>query len=87
MKLKTTVNGKPAEAIVLYEGYYHRPIKAEMRMAFSDPKMAEYIKMGRSSPLPEFLIPLHHATLEYAGIPRYYNPQKNELKDLTPVTL
>ncbi|MBO4745763.1 MAG: type IV secretory system conjugative DNA transfer family protein [Alphaproteobacteria bacterium] len=87
MKLKTTVGGKPAEAVVLYEGYYHRPIKAEMRMAFSDPKMAEYIKMGRSSPLPEFLIPLHHATLEYAGIPRYYNPQKNELKDLTPVTL
>ena len=87
MKLKITVNGKPAEAVILYEGWYQRPIKAEMRMAFSDPKMAEYIKMGRSSPLPEFLIPLHHAILEYNGNPRYYNPQTNELTELAPVAL
>ena len=85
MKLKITQNGKPAEAVILYEGWYQRPIKAEMRMAFSDPKMAEYIKMGRSSPLPEFLIPMHHAILEYNGNPRYYNPQTNELKELAPV--
>ena len=85
MKLKITVDGKPAEAVILYEGWYQRPIKAEMRMAFSDPKMVEYIKMGRCSPLPEFLIPLHHAVLEYSGNPRYYNPQTNELKELAPV--
>ena len=85
MKLKITVGGKPAEAVILYEGWYQRPIKAEMRMAFSDPKMAEYIKMGRSSPLPEFLIPMHHAILEYSGNPRYYNPQTNELTELSPV--
>ena len=85
MKLKITVGGKPAEAVILYEGWYQRPIKAEMRMAFSDPKMSEYIKMGRSSPLPEFLIPMHHAILEYNGNPRYYNPQTNELKELAPV--
>ena len=86
MKLKVSVAGKPAEAVILYEGWYHRPIKAEMRMAYCDPKMAAYMKMGRSSPLPEFLIPSHHAILEYAGTPRYYNPQTNELKDLAPVT-
>ncbi len=85
MQLKTTVGGKPAEAVILYEGWYQRPIKAEMRMAFADPKMVEYRKMGRSSPLPEFLIPMHHAILEYSGTPRYYNPQTNELKDLVPV--
>ena len=85
MKLKITVGGKPAEAVILYEGWYQRPIKAEMRMAFSDPKMSEYMKMGRSSPLPEFLIPMHHAILEYNGNPRYYNPQTNELKELAPV--
>ena len=85
MQLKVTVGGKPAEGILLYEGWYQRPIKVEFRMAFSDPKFSEYMKMGRSSPLPEFLIPSHHAILEYAGIPRYYNPQTNELKDLTPV--
>ncbi len=85
MKLKVTVGGKPAEAVILYEGWYQRPIKAEMRMAFSDPTMVEYMKMGRSSPLPEFLIPMHHAILEYNGNPRYYNPQTNELKELAPV--
>ncbi len=85
MKLKTTVNGKPGEALVIYEGWYHRPIKAELRMSFSDPVMSAYQKMGRSSPLPEFLIPMHHAILEYNGNPRYYNPQTNELKELSPV--
>ena len=85
MKLKTTENGKPGEAIVIYEGWYHRPIKAELRMSFSDPRLSEYSKMGRSSPLPEFLIPSHHATLEYTGNPRYYNPQTNELTELAPV--
>ena len=85
MKLKTTVNGKPGEALVIYEGWYHRPIKAELRMSFSDPVMSTYQKMGRSSPLPEFLIPMHHAILEYNGNPRYYNPQTNELKELSPV--
>lgn len=85
MKFKVSLNGKPAEGLVLYEGWYHRPIKVEFRMAFADPVFAPYIKMGRSSPLPEFLIPLHHATLEYAGAPKYYNPQTNELKELAPV--
>ncbi len=85
MRLKISVDGKPAEGVILYEGWYQRPIKAEMRMAFSDPKMVEYMKMGRSSPLPEFLIPMHHAILEYNGNPRYYNPQTNELKELAPV--
>ena len=73
------------EEIVIFQGWYHRPIKAELKMAYADPRLAGYIKMGRSSPLPEFLIPLHHATLEYAGVPKYYNPQTNELKELTPV--
>ncbi|MBQ6026949.1 MAG: type IV secretory system conjugative DNA transfer family protein [Alphaproteobacteria bacterium] len=76
---------KFGEALVLYEGWYHRPIKAEIRMSFKDPRLVSYVKMGRSSPLPEFLIPMHHAILEYNGNPRYYNPQTNELKELSPV--
>ena len=76
---------KFGEALVLYEGWYHRPIKAEIRMSFKDPRLVSYVKMGRSSPLPEFLIPMHHVILEYNGNPRYYNPQTNELKELSPV--
>ena len=85
MKLKDPKGEKPGEELVIYEGWYHRPIKAELRMAFADPRLAPLIKMGRSSPLPEFLIPMHHAILEYNGNPRYYNPQTNELKELAPV--
>ncbi|MBO4583220.1 MAG: type IV secretory system conjugative DNA transfer family protein [Alphaproteobacteria bacterium] len=85
MKLKDAKGEKPGEELVIYEGWYHRPIKAELRMAFADPRLAPLIKMGRSSPLPEFLIPMHHAILEYNGNPRYYNPQTNELKELAPV--
>ena len=73
------------EELIIFQGWYHRPIKAELKMAFADPRLAEYIKMGRSSPLPEFLIPMHHAILEYSGNPRYYNPQTNELIELAPV--
>ncbi len=76
---------KFGEGLVLYEGWYHRPIKAEIRMSFNDPRLSSYVKMGRASPLPEFLIPMHHAILEYSGNPRYYNPQTNELKELSPV--
>ncbi|MBQ1927790.1 MAG: type IV secretory system conjugative DNA transfer family protein [Alphaproteobacteria bacterium] len=85
MKLKDAKGEKPGEELIIYEGWYHRPIKGELRMAFADPRLAPLIKMGRSSPLPEFLIPMHHAILEYNGNPRYYNPQTNELKELSPV--
>lgn len=85
LKLKDAKGEKPGEELVIYEGWYHRPIKAELRLAYADPKLAPLIEMGRSSPLPEFLIPLHHAILEYSGNPRYYNPQTNELTELSPV--
>lgn len=85
MKLKDADGAKPGEVIIMYEGWYHRPIKAELRFAYADPKLAPLIKMGRSSPLPEFLVPLHHKTLGYVGVPRFYNPQTRELKELTPV--
>ncbi len=85
LKLKDAKDDKPGEVLILYEGWYHRPIKAELRFAYADPKLSSYIKMGRSSPLPEFLVPVHHATLEYAGTPRFYNPQTKELKELVPV--
>ena len=76
---------KFGEGLILYEGWYHRPIKAEIKMSFKDPRLVGYVKMGRASPLPEFLIPMHHAILEYSGNPRYYNPQTNELTELQPV--
>ena len=71
--------------LVIFQGWYHRPIEADKQMAFKDPKLAGYIAMGESSPLPEFLIPSHHAALGYSGVPKIYIPQTKEIKVLEPV--
>jgi type IV secretory pathway TraG/TraD family ATPase VirD4 len=67
--------------LVIFQGWYHRPIEADKQFAFKDPRLSEYIKMGESSPLPEFLIPSHHAIMGYPGKPRMYNPATGELKE------
>ena len=71
--------------LVIFQGWYHRPIEADKQMAFEDPRLASYMAMGACSPLPEFLIPAHHAALGYSGNPRIYIPQTNELKELEPL--
>lgn len=71
--------------LVIFQGWYHRPIEADKQMAFKDPKLAGYIAMGESSPLPEFLIPSHHAALGYSGVPKIYIPQTKEIKVLESV--
>lgn len=71
--------------LIIFQGWYHRPIEAELRYAHNNAKFVEYKKMGRASPLPEFLIPSHHAQLGYSGTPKIYNPATNEIKELTPV--
>ena len=71
--------------LVIFQGWYHRPIEADKQMAIKDPKLAGYIAMGESSPLPEFLIPSHHAALGYSGVPKIYIPQTKEIKVLEPI--
>lgn len=71
--------------LVIFQGWYHRPIEADKQMAFEDPKLASYMAMGACSPLPEFLIPAHHAALGYSGTPRIYIPQTKETKELEPI--
>ena len=70
--------------LVIFQGWYHRPIEADHQPAWQDSRLAGYMAMGESTPLPEFLIPSHHATLGYPGTPRVYNPQTREIKILTP---
>lgn len=71
--------------LVIYQGWYHRPIEADKQYAFSDPRLAGYMAMGACSPLPEFLIPSHHLALGYTGTPRIYIPQTNETKELEKI--
>lgn len=67
--------------IVIFQGWYHRPIEADKQFAFKDPRLSGFMAMGESSPLPEFLIPSHHKIMGYSGNPRSYNPATGELKE------
>jgi len=69
--------------LVIFQGYYHRPIEADKQFAFKDPRLLEMRNLGESSPLPEFLIPSHHKIMGYKGKPRVYNPATKELKEFT----
>ena len=71
--------------LVIFQGWYHRPIEADKQFAFNDPRLAGFMAMGACSPLPEFLIPSHHAALGYSGNPRMYIPQTKEIKELEPI--
>ena len=72
--------------LVIFQGWYHRPIEADKQFSFEDPRLASFMAMGACSPLPEFLIPSHHAALGYSGNPRIYIPQTKETKELAPLS-
>ncbi len=68
--------------LVIFQGYYHRPIEADVQYAWKDPRLSKLLAMGESSPLPEFLIPSHHAAMGYTTTPKIYNPNTKEIKEL-----
>jgi len=75
-----------SKQIIIYQGYYNRPIEASQERYFLDKTPVQKalnakVQMGESSPLPEFLIPSHHAIMGYKGKPRVYNPATGELKE------
>ena len=76
--------------LVIYQGWYHRPIEATNIQYYKNEtavqkRLMEKIAMGEASPLPEFLIPSHHAIMGYAGTPRVLNPNTQEIKILEPI--
>lgn len=76
--------------LVIYQGWYHRPIEADQEREFLnktpiEKKLHEKVLMGEASPLPEFLIPSHHAIMGYNGTPCVLNPNTNEIKILEPL--
>ncbi|MDR1337402.1 MAG: type IV secretory system conjugative DNA transfer family protein [Rickettsiales bacterium] len=66
--------------LVIFQGYYNRPIEADKQMAYKDDRLKGYMDMGEASPLPEFLIPHHHAAMGYGGVPKVQNPMTKEIK-------
>ncbi|MEE1029778.1 MAG: type IV secretory system conjugative DNA transfer family protein, partial [Alphaproteobacteria bacterium] len=84
MDLMTLPKGKQ---LVLMQGYYNRPIEADGEWHFWRKNavqiaMNDKVKMGRASPIPEYLIPKHHRALRYEGVPRVYDAKTNKVKDL-----
>ncbi len=76
--------------LVIYQGYYHRPIEAtNIRYYLNKTPVQKALlakmALGESSPLPEFLIPSHHAIMGYDGVPKIYNPNTKEIKILEPL--
>ena len=76
--------------LVIYQGWYHRPIEATNIQYYKNEtpvqkRLMAKMAMGEASPLPEFLIPSHHAIMGYDGNPRVLNPNTNELKILEPL--
>ncbi|MBE6460096.1 MAG: type IV secretory system conjugative DNA transfer family protein [Alphaproteobacteria bacterium] len=68
--------------LVIFQGWYHRPIEADKQMAFKDSRLSKLMAMGEAPPLPEFLVPSHHRALGFAGTPRIYYPATKEIKIL-----
>jgi len=76
--------------LVIYQGWYHRPIEADQERDYLNETpiqkaLHEKVLMGEASPLPEFLIPSHHAIMGYNGTPCVLNPNTNEIKILEPL--
>ena len=78
--------------IVLFQGYYNRPIEAEQARWYKNKTPAEQglynkVMMGASSPVaapsvPDYLIPKHHAMLRYPGVPRIYDPVTGQTREI-----
>lgn len=84
MDLMTLPQGKQ---LILFQGFYNRPIEAEGEWHFYRKNavqiaMNDKVRMGRASPIPEYLIPKHHHALRYAGKPRVYDTKTKKVKDL-----
>jgi type IV secretory pathway TraG/TraD family ATPase VirD4 len=69
--------------LVIFQGWYHRPIEADKQMAYKDPRLSKLMAMGEAPPLPEFLVASHHRALGFAGTPKIYYPATKEIKVLS----
>ena len=68
--------------LVIFQGWYHRPIEADKQMAYKDPRLSKLLAMGEAPPLPEFLVASHHRALGFTGKPKIYYPSTKEIKIL-----
>ena len=73
--------------LVLFQGSYNRPIEADgewhfLRKTPIQIALDDKVRMGRASPIPEYLIPKHHRALRYEGKPKVYDAKTKTVKEL-----
>ena len=85
MDIMTLGEGKQ---IVLYQGFYHRPIEANQERHFEmkndiQKRLHAKVEMGESAPMPEFLVPQHCKAMGYTGQIRFMDPTTKTIKVLS----
>jgi type IV secretion system protein VirD4 len=76
-----------AKQLVLFQGSYNRPVEADgewhfLRKTPIQIALDDKVRMGRASPIPEYLIPKHHRALRYEGKPKVYDAKTKTVKEL-----
>ena len=85
MDIMTLGKGKQ---IVIYQGWYHRPIEATQESYFEgktdiQKAIAAKVNMGESAPMPEFLVPNHCRAMGYTGQIRFMDPTTKTIRVLS----
>ena len=68
--------------IVILQGFYNRPMELDQVRYYTDDGMNAKRAMGKASPLPEYLVPAHHAAMGYPGAPNFYDTVAKKTKKL-----
>ncbi len=73
--------------IVLFQGYYNRPIEAIQERHFLmendiQKRLQAKFDMGRAAPMPEFLVPAHYRAMGYNGPIKFMDPTTKTIKVL-----
>ena len=72
---------KPKQLIIM-QGWNNRPIEVDQYRHYEDENLKKKSEMPKASPLPDFLVPAHHAAMGYAGNPRVRDPQTGVVSEI-----
>ncbi|MCL2737699.1 MAG: type IV secretory system conjugative DNA transfer family protein, partial [Alphaproteobacteria bacterium] len=70
--------------LVILQGYPHRPIEADVPWVWpgKEKDLFKLTDIPRAAALPEFLVPSHHATMGYPGVPKVYDYGTGETREV-----
>ncbi|MBP5794768.1 MAG: type IV secretory system conjugative DNA transfer family protein [Alphaproteobacteria bacterium] len=74
--------------IILYQGYYNRPIEANQERYYMDKtdiqkELKAKVEMGCAAPMPEFLVANHCRAMGYTGQIRFLDPTTKTIRVLS----